>query len=564
MPTINLNRKVIESILGRHFEDDYLKDRISYLGTDLEKVDENEIIVEIFPNRPDMLSEYGFARAMSSFLKIKKGLSKYNVLQSNEKVVVHKEVAKVRPYTVCAIVKNLHLDDEKIKEIIQIQEKLHITFCRNRKKAAIGIYPLEKIKFPIAYTAKKPQQIIFQPLDSAREMDANEIIAEHPAGKEYGHLLKGADVYPVFIDANDDVLSVPPIINSEKTGRVTEHTNEFFIECSGFDLSTLQLLLNMLVSSFADMGGHIYSMKVEYPKEKYPMESITTPNLEPREMKIDYGYINKLLGLSLSDEEIHACLEMMGYGIKTGTANAGIALVPGYRADILHTVDLAEDVAIAYGYENFEPEIPKVATIANENKLEKFSKNICSMLVGLGFQEVNTYHLTNRKSQCGKMNCDIGVIELANALTEDFNALRAWIIPNILDVLATNKTREFPQKIFDIGAIFKKSADTETGILEHIRLAAATSNAKADFAESKSVLDNIFRMLSMEYELVQDDHPSFIPGRVGRVICNGKKVGYLGEIHPKVLENFNIEMPVSCFEINLSEIFSLLFGEAKS
>src|SRR3989344_1414874 len=151
MPTITLNRKVVEELVGKKLPLDKLKDRISMLGTDLESINEKEIVVEIFPNRPDLLSEQVFARALSSFIGVKKGLRNYKSNKPSYKVVIDKSVKEVRPYTACAVVKNLNFSDERIREMIQIQEKLHVTYGRNRKKVAIGIYPLEKIKFPVNY-----------------------------------------------------------------------------------------------------------------------------------------------------------------------------------------------------------------------------------------------------------------------------------------------------------------------------------------------------------------------------------------------------------------------------
>ena len=158
MPVVNLNKEVFEKLVGKKLPLSELKDRISMLGTDLESIGE-EIEVEVFPNRPDMLSEQGFARAFSSFIGVKKGLKKYKVTKSGEKLIVDTSVTNVRPYTACAIVKGLTLNEERIREIIQIQEKLHISYGRNRKKAAIGIYPMEKIKFPINYLAKNAIEI---------------------------------------------------------------------------------------------------------------------------------------------------------------------------------------------------------------------------------------------------------------------------------------------------------------------------------------------------------------------------------------------------------------------
>ena len=239
MPSITLTKTVFEQLVGKQLPLEELKDRISMLGTDLEDIKDNEIHVEVFPNRPDMLSEQGFARAFSSFLGVKTGLRKYAIKESNQKVIIDPSVKGIRPYTACAIVKGLQFDEETLKQIIQIQEKLHVTYGRKRKKAAIGIYPMEKITFPITYKADLPQKIKFKPLEASKEMTAPEILEHHKAGKEYAHLLQGLPKYPFFIDAKGEILSMPPVINSDKTGRVTDETKDVFVECSGFDFKIL-------------------------------------------------------------------------------------------------------------------------------------------------------------------------------------------------------------------------------------------------------------------------------------------------------------------------------------
>jgi len=306
MPTVNLNKKVFEKLVGKKLPDEKLKDRISMLGTDLEKIDDKEIHVEIFPNRPDMLSEQGFARAFSSFIGVKTGLRKYDVKKSGEKVIIEKSVKDVRPFTACAIVKNLKFDDEKIKEIIQIQEKLHITYGRNRKKAAIGIYPLEHIKMPIRFIGEDPKKIKFRPLEYPKELDGLQILSKHPAGRDYGYLLEGMKKFPFFIDADNKVLSMPPIINSHETGKINEETKEIFIECSGFDYEVLRVCLNIIVAALADMGGEIYSMEIIDGNKK-----TVSPDLKPKEMKIDINYCNRWLGLRLKENEVKKLLEKM-------------------------------------------------------------------------------------------------------------------------------------------------------------------------------------------------------------------------------------------------------------
>lgn len=548
MPTIKLDKSVFERIVGKKLSPERLKENICYIGTALEKIEGNDIHVEVFPNRPDMLSEQGFARAFSSFIGVRKGLVDYKVKKSNEKVIIDKSVSGIRPYTACAIVKNLNFDDEKIREVIEIQEKLHITYGRKRKRAAIGIYPYERIKPPIRFTARKPEEIRFRPLEADEEMNALQILSRHPAGREYAHLIEGMDKFPIFIDSDNNILSMPPIINSHTAGKISEKTKEIFIECSGFDFKVLSICLNIIVSALADMGGDIYSMELVYPDKKR-----VTPDLTPRKMKFDVDYINRILGLELKEKEMIECLKKMGYGYDHGSA-----LIPPYRADVLHQIDIAEDVAIAYGYQNFKEEIPKVATIAHENDLEVFKKKIVDILVGLGMIEVSTYHLLDKEMQTKKCNMDAEVVEIIDPVSKDYNSLRSWMIPCLLNVLKNNKHNEYPQNIFETGTIFRIDGKKETGVEEAARLGVLLCNNKADFTEIKQVLDLVFRMIGINYEIIEAEMPSFIPGRVGRVVVKGKKVAYIGEMSPVVLENFKLEMPVAALELNLSDLFEII------
>ncbi|MDO8510994.1 MAG: phenylalanine--tRNA ligase subunit beta [Nanoarchaeota archaeon] len=545
MPSITLNKTVFERLVGKELPLEELKDRISMLGTDLEDIKGNDIHVEVFPNRPDMLSEQGFARAFSSFIGVKTGLRKYTVKESNQKVIIDPSVKVIRPYTACAIIKGLNFDEENLRQVIQIQEKLHVTYGRNRKKAAIGIYPMEKITFPITYKADLPQKIKFKPLEAHQEMSAAEILEEHKAGKEYAHLLQGLPKYPLFVDAKGEVLSMPPVINSDKTGRVTEETTDVFVECSGFDFEVLNTCLNMIVTALADMGGEIYSLRLEYQEG-----TKTTPNLTPSKMRLDLPYLNKRLGLSLSEKEAAKLLEKMGYGSEQGQV-----LVPAYRADILHQVDLIEDIAIAYGYENFQEEIPNVATIGEEDAFEKFSKKVRELLIGMQLLEVKNFHLTMKEDLTTKMNLSIAPIPLKNAIG-DHNHLRNAIFPSLMKNLADNQHHEYPQNIFEIGRIFVPG-DTETGVLEAEHLSVVLCHDKTDFTEIRQVLEVLIRALGLECAVKESEHPPFISGRAGDITINGKKIGVIGEFHPQVIINWQMVMPAVGFELNLGELCKL-------
>jgi len=545
MPTITISKKELEKSIGKKLSLEELKDRISYLGTDLEGIEGDNITVEVFPNRPDMLSLQGFARALSSFIGAKKGLKKYNIKDSKEQLIVDKSVESVRPFTACAIVKNIKFDDEKIKEVIQIQEKLHITYGRNRRKVAIGVYPFEKIKTPIKFLALEPEKIKFRPLEFPSVINGRQILSKHPAGREYGHLLENCKKYPVFMDANNNVLSMPPIINSHDTGKITEKTKDVFIECSGFDFNVLKKCLNIIVCSLADMGGEICSMKL-----KYGSKTFVSPDLKSEQMNLNLKYVNKILGLKLSNGDVKKYLEKMGYGV-----NGKKVLIPAYRTDIIHEIDLVEDIAIAYGYENFKEEIPEVATIAEENKFEIFKRKVSEILVGLNLVECSSYNLVEGDLN-KKMNVEMKSIELTNPSSKEYSHLRSWMIPSLMQILSSNKMYDYPQNIFEIGTIFKEDNKEETGVKELSRVAVLLCGKDANYTKIRQVLDALLNNLDLKYDVKDTEHDSFIDGRVARISVNGKEIAYIGEINPKVLSNFGLEMPVAALELNLNEIFS--------
>jgi phenylalanyl-tRNA synthetase beta chain len=543
MALITLNRKKFESEIGKL--DDEMQNKIAMFGTPLENITHEQLEIEIFPNRPDILSYEGYKKAFLAFLGKKTGLREYKVNKPEKdfKVVIDSSVKEIRPFTACAIVKDLSLDNDRIKDIIDLQEKLHITLGRKRKKLAIGIYPLEKIKLPITYKALEPDKIKFTPLESNKEMSGLEILQKHPAGKEYSKLLAGKIKFPIFTDAEGKILSMPPIINSELTGKVTQETKNVFIECSGFDFEILKKCLNIIVSTLGDMGGKIYQMELQYKNKEI------TPNLAPEKMKISIENTNKLLGLDLKEKDIKNLLEKMGHSY-----NKGLVEIPSWRVDILHEVDLIEEIAIAYGYENFEPIIPSISTIGEEDSKEVIKRKISEIIQGLEILEVSNYHLTTKKDQLMKNDFsekhDKEFIELKDSKTE-YNVLRKDISHYLLKNFSENIDVEYPQKIFEIGKVFENRNE----IIEKTNLALAVS--PGNFTETKQILEYIFKMLDIkiEYKEPTTIPQHFIGGRCVEIKLDNKTIGFLGEVHPKILDSLKIRMPVAMFEIDLEKVF---------
>ncbi|MGM5482660.1 MAG: hypothetical protein ACQESF_04320, partial [Nanobdellota archaeon] len=308
MVTLETDYKELKKAVRKDFTIQELEDTLFDLGMELDEQQGDLLKIDITPDRPDMVSTQGLARVLRAYYGIEN--PEYFAKSSDYKVIIDKSVKPIRPFTACTIVKNLNLDDQTIKEIIWVQEKLHATFGRHRKKAAIGIYPLENIQLPIYFKADKPENIRFVPLEQSSEMNAKEILENTSVGSNYAHLLEGYSKYPYFVDNKGDILSMPPIINSHLTGRITQETKDVFIECSGFDFQALSYMLNILVYMFQDIGADVYSMNLQYPDEK-----IVTPHLEMEKRTITPQFIEKMTGLNLSAKECAGLLERMMYKI---------------------------------------------------------------------------------------------------------------------------------------------------------------------------------------------------------------------------------------------------------
>lgn len=538
MANIKFPRKEVE----KHFKlDEKTLDRIMMLGIPVESLTADEIEIQVLPNRPDLLSMHGFIRAVKAFMGKETGLIKYKVTNSGYKLFVEKSLPKEWPYAVACIVKGLKFDDNKIKEIIDIQEKLGITLCRKRKKGGIGLYPLHKIAFPVRLKGIEPDKIKFQPLEMPQEMNGLQILQRHPTGREYAHLVEGWARFPVFVDNNNKIMSMPPIINSHDLGKIDENTTDVFIETTGPDFDTLKKAINIIVCALSDMGGKIYS--IECIQQDGKKENI--PDFTPEIMKIDINEVNKVTGLDLKEKDLEKLLPKMGYDY-----NKGKVSIPAYRTDILHEVDIIEDIAIAYGYENLVPEIPKVATIGEENRENLVNTKISDILAGLGFLEISTLHLV-KQNEIEKDNKER--IEVLDSKTE-YKLLRPNLLIPGLRIFSENKDNEYPQKIFEIGKVFTLDKSSETGIKEPLHLFIASS--PGNFTEIKQTLDYLFKMLNKKFEIKEISNKNLIEGRTGSILVNNKEIGSIGEVHPETLNNWGIKMPVALIEIDLTNIMN--------
>lgn len=261
MPTVEFDFVELTGLIGKNFSPTELGGIIPMLGVDMGGIDNEMVVVEVFPNRPDMLSVEGFARAMRGFLNIETGSCVYKVTDSEIRLFIESSVNKIRPCISGGILRELNIKEYHLKSIMDLQEKLHITHGRNRRKVAIGVHDLSRIEAPFFFKAVKPAEISFVPLDMNEKLNLGEILERHPKGREFAYIFEDSEKYPVITDKNNNVLSFPPIINSELT-RVTEKTKGIFVEVTGTEQQAVDQALNIVITSIAEWGGRISSIEI--------------------------------------------------------------------------------------------------------------------------------------------------------------------------------------------------------------------------------------------------------------------------------------------------------------
>lgn len=537
--------KRMSELLRRKVDSDELEKTAPWLGLDIEEKTENYLKVEYNPNRPDFSSQEGIARALRGFMEIETGLPKYKISESGVTVKVDPALAEVRPYIVCAIIRNVSFNDENIVELIGMQEDLHWAIGRDRKKSSIGIHDFDSVKPPFEYRAVDPDGIKFIPLNWAVEITPQEILTKHPKGVAYAHIMEGKSKYPIITDVNNDVLSFPPIINGIVT-QLTEETRNLFIDVTGTTMKDITSTLNILVTALAEGGAKIESVKVEYPNKV-----ITTPDLTPQTWSIRPDYVNRLLGLNLSQEEIIRSLQKVRMDAKLEDGKINV-LFPAYRHDIMHEVDFVEEIAIGYGLYNLTPTLPETVTIAESHPYQKLSNLVRSILTGLGLNEVISFTLTNIKEHYDYMRTKGKPVDLLNPVSSDYNMVRDALLPGLIKILKINKHEALPQKIFEVGDVVFYDPEAETSATRRLHISAAITDTEVGFTDIKAIAEALLRELGCkQWKFQPISYPSFIEGRAAVIEADGKMIGKIGEIHPEILNNFDLEYPIGAFEYNL-------------
>ncbi len=545
MPVINFKYSDLCTMLGENVPEQTLIDRIPMIGADMHETegDTDDMSVEFFPDRPDLYSVEGLARALRAFLDIKPGMQTYHVAESDVEVFIDQKVKPVRPYFLCGIVRDVEITDEFLRSLMELQEKLHITIGRKRSKLAIGVHDLSKVKGPFTYTLKDPHSVRFVPLAMDEEMDLAEILEKNEKGREYNKLLDGMSEYPIIFDSEGQVLSFPPIINGRLT-TVTVGKHDLFIDVTGTDRKAVKGALDIVATALAERGGRIESVIMHDGDDVF-----RSPDLTPEVRGFSVAACDRFLGRDLGPENTVECLRRMGLDA-VADGDVVTVSIPSVRLDIMHDVDIYEDVATGFGFDRFGGPYKVEQTQGALLPETTFSENIRDMMIGLGFTEVCTLTLSNQKEEFGISGLpEVDVVRVLNPITEDHTCLRAYLMPSLVRILRHNKHRDLPQRIFEIGYVVRDNKSV-------LRLCAMATASKVPFTDVKSWTESFLHEAGVQYTLEQCDYPTFVPGRGASVVSDGKSIGMFGEMAPSVVVGYGITHPIGFFEIDLEPIIA--------
>ncbi len=538
--------------INRLFSDydlEYILDMLPFIGLDLEYRDDKCIRLEYSPNRPDFSTFYGISRALNGLLGKEVGMPKFEVYENRKNLIsVDTSVAKIRPFIVGIVAKGHKLNNNTIKQIVSMQEDLHNGIGRRRSKASIGFHNLNSIEFPLDYTTTS-DNLSFVPLDSSSSLTLAEILDNSVSGKKFGKLLKGSQ-YPILRDSKGNVISFPPIINSEVT-RIKDGVDNLLVEVTGVDKKTVDNVLANIVATLADTGFKLETVFIEQNNNTESFNANINTTLE----NVKTDYINKTLGLALSNEEVINCLQKSRLDATTIDSSSINCMIPSYRIDIFGPIDIVEEVAIGYGLYNMEPSLPEFRLYGNRSRQNYFFDKIRQAMIGMGLTENINFILSNKDIHHKRMKLDkFNFHTVNNSKSDEHDVLRRSLLPSLLFSLSKNIHEEYPQKLFEIGQIFVPEKEN----FEKWSLCCVSAFNGVTFSEIKAVLQTLMEIcFNTEFGTVPSENSSFISGRSADIVYKGNPIGQIGEISPLLIDSFKLKMPVAAFELDLTELLQI-------
>ncbi len=549
LPVIELSLSRLGKFARGKILPEAILDFLPYLGLDIEDHRGDSVFVEYSPNRPDFSSEAGIARSMVGLLGLEIGLPSYSLKKGRFKIKVEDDdIKRIRPY-IFSIESKILVSDELLRQLIVMQEDLHNGLGRHRSKVAIGLHNGKVIKGPIRYFATRDQSLSFTPLGFSKTMTISKVLSDTEQGVNYSRLV-AAGSYPLLIDSDDKVLSMPPVINGEQT-RLVPGVEELFVDITATERPLGETAAAIIATMLADNGAQIRTVEVEEG-----LMVTTTPDLTPNIMRFDLGLANNVLGLELSWKDAESSLGKS----RLELTEEDKARIPKFRNDIIHPIDLVEEIALGLGISNFTQQ--EVSSALSGSFLPR-SKRIGLMidaLVGLGLTEVSELSLTSEKEALLAVNQKTA-LKVKDSKSQNYQYLKSELIPSLLSFLASNIHEEYPQRLFEQAPVVKRSHYSQLQVGEEEHVAAAIASVDANYTQIRSLFDAFANMLIenaslLIFEPTPKETGVYAAGRSARIGFKNKEkdtmtIGYIGEISPSVLDSLGLKMPSAAFELNV-------------
>ena len=577
MPVVDVNMDELRTLTGHDKSAAEFKHDLFQLGLEFEgETADGELQFEFGPDRLDRLSVEGIARSLRYQYGDSRGVAIPSRNDPEWTIEVGESVPDQRPYVTGVVARGVDLDTAALESLIQLQEKLHATMGRDRAKGAIGIHDLAMLKGAaysdgggksVTYQGVNPEGDTFVPLEADAELTPVAVLETHETGRKYAELVSQYDRYPAIYD-DIGLFSFPPVINGART-EVTTGSRELFIEMTGTRQSTIDGMLNVVCYALAARGATLEEVTVVYDNDTTTVtrnDELVRPDFTTDAKHVTHGRIESVLGVSLETDEVVDLFERSGldatYGL--GEEVTYEVEIPPYRVDVLHPLDLIDDVGRAYGFNELEATYPDVGTVGGRHERSRVEDAARSQLIGLGFEDLLNFHMISAEHNYERMRLDpddgadvVGggeAVDITEPYSDAYTQLRSWALPSLMAVLERNTHRAYPQDLAEIGLAAQTADSPTTNVAEHQTVAAVMARYDATYEDAKARLQALCRDFDVTLETPPTEHPSFIPGRVASVVIDGVDVGVIGEIHPAVLVEHDLELPVAAFEFRLSAL----------
>ena len=543
MPVVELNLTRIKKLVSGNVTKKRIGATLPFLVLDIESQDDDKIRIEYSPNRPDYSTDFGIALGLEGLLGIKKGIQKTNIKKQGKfEIKVDPSVSKIRPFVTGVIARNGTIDDETIKQLMNMQEDLHFGIGRKRKKSSIGLHDLDRISFPLNYTTSTRGHS-FVPLNSESKHTIDQILSETEVGKNYGWVLGDSKNVPIIVDSEGTTISFPPIINASVTA-VTTKTKNVLVEVTSLDKDAAEDMLSVVVAILQMAGFEIIQLTISGGKN-------STPRLNSRKIQYDTRLTEQILGLNISTSAMASSLKKCRLdAIQKGTKIQ--CTIPRYRFDVFGPMDIVEEIALGYGIDNLTPKLSPSQKLGEKSLMTKKLEIVSKITVGFGFTEALNSSLTSKKILFDFLNRDSSqMISVIDSKSQEHTILRDTILPGLIENLSKNIHESYPQKLFEVGTVFSKAKP----IHEAINLAGVIAYKESNYSEMKSILQSILKTgfkIDSKTKTPKDNVTTFANGRHSDIFVGEKSVGTIGEINSDVLDNFKIRTSVVGFEIKLS------------